>query len=1040
VSSYGKKIPLSDLKKSEQIVVRSGKSNFIDKLIFPNPVTIGLDGDLRSLLTTEGGIKINSAVPDDVSETLYNSGGDLYFSGEKILRSGANSKLIFDDAKSLLKITGSIDLSDGGTITCKNFVGSITSLADGSQYIRSGEGISITTGSSGQLTISAAAIDTGIRAVVIGTAASNVSATLHGKTIILTDADGRVVTFTYDKNVEVLSPVRVGPAEYTIGCKGVTTDIQHAQGVESAINLARGNRDLLMSAVRILNNLTLTQVRPGPTGNTQVAGTAVSSSLIIFNNEGVFQGGSANNPAVAAKYLTLETSGFLDNERVLAPGLGISGNDAGANSAYTLSIDTNVVARRDAGNTFVGTQTFSGEIRGKHQKLASGEDAFVGGRNVQITNRPDGSIMISSTDNDTKYTAGPGLRLVGNQFSVRVGSGLSATPDGISINAGSLAGAFLSADALGKLQVNLADGRGLAGFDGNIGVNTHDIAGTGLLADGETIAVDPSRVAFLTGSEFSGPVRFVAGLSGSLTRLADGRSFIVAGDNVNVVTQSSGQVVISSSYVDTTYLPGPGLRLTETTFGVALKDHGGLAFDDTEVILDTQTVIGEGLRAGVAGLIAVDETEVAFLTGSTFTGQVDFTGGLRGSHTQLADGSSFIVAGDNITVVTASNGSIVIASTASGSATVAGSTGDVQINISGSLGVADGFFYDAGQSTLHAPEISCASITGSLTRLSSGAAFITSGPNITITTGSDGQITVSASPTTFVSARSRFVHVVTASISAAVPVVISGVDFSKSLFLPNLIDVTCNGSLLFSGSEAEVLAGDADYFIDSVDSIKFSFDLVPHDVLQAMLLASGTDTMTMLPGGAPGAVGSVQFNDAGNFGGDTFFTYDPSTLSLSAPSISGSLTCLADGSPFLNTSGSLISVATASNGSILIQDSFDTAPIITYDDEFQTAGSRTLAGSGPIELVNFENQISINLRRTKTTLEIEHAHEALEELTMPGVDFSAANFDDDRIDVYVNGQLLSSGSDRDYELAGTANTIRLSFALQKKDIIVAHVQ
>lgn len=44
-----------------------------------------------------------------------------------------------------------------------------------------------------------------------------------------------------------------------------------------------------------------------------------------------------------------------------------------------------------------------------------------------------------------------------------------------------------------------------------------------------------------------------------------------------------------------------------------------------------------------------------------------FTGGLSGSLTKLANGTSFLVAGNNITIVTNSNGSVVVSSTASGS-------------------------------------------------------------------------------------------------------------------------------------------------------------------------------------------------------------------------------------------------------------------------------------------------------------------------------------------------------------------------------------
>lgn len=1040
MSQASKKIPLSDLKKSEQIVVRSGKNNFIDKLIFPNPVTIGLDGELRSLLTTEGGIKINAAIPTDTSNALYNSNGELYFSGEKILRGGSNSNFSFDGNKNLLKVTGSIAVSPDGSIISKNIVGSITQLVDGTQYIRSGDGISVTTGSTGQITVTALPRDTGIRSSAVGTVVSSDANIFHEKTLTLIDAHGKSITFTFDKAVNIDSPTRVSANNYKIGCKNITTRAQSAQCIEAAIQLAIDNEDISMYVSRTEYTLTLTQARPGVEGNTIIEGTSIDADLITFLNDCSFTGGSANNPAINANYLTINASGDLPNERSIAAGLGIVGSDLGPGSSYTLSIDTSKVPRLDVGNTFLGNQVFTGEIRGKHQRLASGADAFIAGKNISITNRVDGAVVISSTDNDTKYSAGNGLRLVGNQFSVKAGAGLTVTSAGISISSSALAGAFLSQDPLGKLQVNIQPNRGIVGSDNALAINTDDIVSTGLLSDGERLSVDPAQIAFLGGATFTGPVTFEAGLSGSLTRLENGKSFIAAGDNVSVVTGTDGQITISSSYVDTTYLPGPGLELTETTFGVALKDHGGLTFDDTEVILDTQTVIGEGLCEGVDGLIAVDATKIAFLTGTSFEGNVDFVGGLRGSLTQLPDGTSYLIAGDNINIVTQSNGSVEISSTASGSAIVAGATGDIQINISGSLASATGFYYDDAENALFVPRAVVANLTGSLTRLLDGSPFITSGPNITVTTGSNGQILISAAPATFVAARRRTVLVVSASHPAHEPLTLPGVDFSLANFESNLIDITCNGSLLYSGTSEELISSDVDYNIVGTSSISFAFDLVPNDVIQTAMLTSGSDTVTISPGGLGGANKSVQYNDSGIFSGNDEFTYDAFSGALSVKALSGSLTRLSDGQPYMTTTGSILSIVTGSNGSITISDSYASIPAVVYDATFATGAAKYIQATGPVTLLSSSNRLDIGLKREKFTHEVDSFHPANTELLIPDAQFSSAQFDEKRIDLYVNGQLLSSGTERDYELCGNDSGIKLSFDLFEKDIIIAVIQ
>jgi len=47
--------------------------------------------------------------------------------------------------------------------------------------------------------------------------------------------------------------------------------------------------------------------------------------------------------------------------------------------------------------------------------------------------------------------------------------------------------------------------------------------------------------------QFTGSAQFSSGLSGSLTRLVDGRSYLVAGANVTIVSESNGQITISST-------------------------------------------------------------------------------------------------------------------------------------------------------------------------------------------------------------------------------------------------------------------------------------------------------------------------------------------------------------------------------------------------------------------------------------------------------------------------------------------------------------
>jgi|TARA_R110001599_G_scaffold59090_3_gene164060 hypothetical protein len=100
-----------------------------------------------------------------------------------------------------------------------------------------------------------------------------------------------------------------------------------------------------------------------------------------------------------------------------------------------------------------------------------------------------------------------------------------------------------------------------------------------------------------------------------------------------------------------------------------------------ERVLNPQTgLIAVDSGAGNNYSISLDNSVAATLTGSQFSGNVGITGsfgtestalfnlGLSGSLTQLTDGTSYLKAGSNITVASASNGAITITGTGAGEA------------------------------------------------------------------------------------------------------------------------------------------------------------------------------------------------------------------------------------------------------------------------------------------------------------------------------------------------------------------------------------
>lgn len=77
-------------------------------------------------------------------------------------------------------------------------------------------------------------------------------------------------------------------------------------------------------------------------------------------------------------------------------------------------------------------------------------------------------------------------------------------------------------------------------------VGTSFTAGTGLTLSGSQFSIDNSVVATLSGSIFTGSISFNQGLSGSLTRLTDGTSYLIEGTNVTITSASNGAITISS--------------------------------------------------------------------------------------------------------------------------------------------------------------------------------------------------------------------------------------------------------------------------------------------------------------------------------------------------------------------------------------------------------------------------------------------------------------------------------------------------------------
>jgi len=186
------------------------------------------------------------------------------------------------------------------------------------------------------------------------------------------------------------------------------------------------------------------------------------------------------------------------------------------------------------------------------------------------------------------------------------------------------------------------------------GTITGVTAGLGLSGGGTsgnvTLDIDDNIVATVSGTTFTGVTNHNAGLSGSLTQLTDGTSYLVAGPNIAITTGSNGSITIEG-------IGGGGGAPSNATF-VTLTTNGSLS--NERVLTPGTGIIGADAGANSTYTISINDNIVATVSGTTFTGVTKHNAGLSGSLTQLTDGTSYLIAGTNIGITSGSNGSITI--------------------------------------------------------------------------------------------------------------------------------------------------------------------------------------------------------------------------------------------------------------------------------------------------------------------------------------------------------------------------------------------
>jgi len=358
-----------------------------------------------------------------------------------------------------------------------------------------------------------------------------------------------------------------------------------------------GRLDVVGGTVTNLTSMTPVAVRAASIelgGNTAYVSSSASDRLVLYGGGNVQVTGSLFGSGGASFVGNVTGSNALFSGDLAVNGGDITSTAAtltigGASNTYVavgsdLRLDTNII--KASGNATAIT-------------LTSANVAVAGSLTVNGFNIVGGASSLAVGDTPPTVTFGAAAT------TLTIGGGSSASDSTFNI----------ASSRTGNVTFNVAPGATTAGKTKTVNIGSGGTAGTTEVRIG---TAGGTSSTFITGAMYvsssqGAAATFFTGISGSLTRLSNGTSFLAAGSNVTISTGSTGQITISS----TGGSGSPAGSTTQVQFNNAgaFGASPGLVYDSSTETLSAGSLNVTGSILTVTGTVGILVPETA----SSFT-------------------------------------------------------------------------------------------------------------------------------------------------------------------------------------------------------------------------------------------------------------------------------------------------------------------------------------------------------------------------------------------------------------------------------------